>query len=84
VRYHDPFVSEVSFDDAHTDSGGEPLSSVELTDDELRTSDCVVIVTDHSQIDYRRVTQLAPLIVDTRNALNGELRRQSTARIIRL
>ena len=84
VSYHDPFVSEVRFDDAHTDSGGEPLSSVELTDEELRTSDCVVIVTDHSQIDYRNVTQLAPLIVDTRNALNGELRRQSTARIIRL
>jgi UDP-N-acetyl-D-glucosamine dehydrogenase len=84
VRYHDPFVGEVSFDDAHTDSGGEPLSSVELTDEELRASDCVVIVTDHSQIDYRRVTQLAPLIVDTRNALNGELRRQSAGRIIRL
>lgn len=84
VSYHDPFVADVSFDDSHTDSGGEPLSSVELTDDELRAADCVVIVTDHSQIDYRRVTQLAPLIVDTRNALNGELRRQSTARIIRL
>jgi UDP-N-acetyl-D-glucosamine dehydrogenase len=84
VSYHDPFVSEVRFDDAHTDSGGEPLSSVELTDDELRNAACVVIVTDHSQIDYRRVTQLAPLIVDTRNALNGELRRQSAARIIRL
>ena len=84
VRYHDPFVSEVRFDDAHTDSGGEPLSSVELTDEELRANDCVVIVTDHSPIDYRRVTQLAPLIVDTRNALNGELRRQSVARIIRL
>jgi UDP-N-acetyl-D-glucosamine dehydrogenase len=84
VRYHDPFVTEVSFDDAHTESAGEPLSSVELTDEELRSADCVVIVTDHSQIDYRRVTQLAPLIVDTRNALSGELRRQSAARVIRL
>jgi UDP-N-acetyl-D-glucosamine dehydrogenase len=84
VRYHDPFVSEVRFDDAHTEAGGEPLSSVELTDEELRDADCVVIVTDHSQLDYRRVTQLAPLIVDTRNALNGELRRGSVARVIRL
>jgi UDP-N-acetyl-D-glucosamine dehydrogenase len=57
---------------------------VELTDEELRTADCVVIVTDHSLIDYARVTQLAPLIVDTRNALSGELRRASRARIIRL
>ena len=84
VRYHDPFVGEVSFDDAHTEAGGEPLSSVELTDEELSTADCVVIVTDHSQIDYARVTQLSPLIVDTRNALSGELRRGSIARIIRL
>jgi UDP-N-acetyl-D-glucosamine dehydrogenase len=84
VRYHDPFVAEVRFDDAHTEAGGEPLSSVELTDEELRDADCVVIVTDHSQLDYRRVTQLAPLIVDTRNALNGELRRGSLARVIRL
>jgi UDP-N-acetyl-D-glucosamine dehydrogenase len=84
VRYHDPFVTEVRFDDSHTEASGEPLSSVELTDEELRAADCIVIVTDHSQIDYRRITQLAPLIVDTRNALNGELRRQSTARVIRL
>jgi UDP-N-acetyl-D-glucosamine dehydrogenase len=84
VRYHDPFVHEVSFDDAHTEGGGEPLRSVALTDEELESSDCVVIVTDHSQIDYKRVTGLAPLVVDTRNALNGDLRRDSRARIIRL
>jgi UDP-N-acetyl-D-glucosamine dehydrogenase len=57
---------------------------VELTDDELQASDCVVIVTDHSDINYARVTELAQLIVDTRNALGGELRRSSKARIIRL
>lgn len=84
VRYHDPFVAEVRFDDAHTDAAGEPLRSVPLTNDELTGADCVIIVTDHSEIDYRRVCSLAPLIVDTRNALNGEVRRESKARIIRL
>jgi len=84
VRYHDPFVKKVSFDDAHTEGGGDPLQSVQLTDDELSQSDCVVIVTDHSDTDYQRVCSLAPLIVDTRNALNGEVRRSSCARIIRL
>jgi UDP-N-acetyl-D-glucosamine dehydrogenase len=84
VRYHDPFVEEVSFEEAHTEGGGEPLSSVALTDEELSAADCVVIVTDHSQIDYGRVTELAGVIVDTRNALNGDLRRASRARIIRL
>jgi UDP-N-acetyl-D-glucosamine dehydrogenase len=84
VRYHDPFVSEVRFDDAHTDVSGEPLNSVPLTDEELQTADCVIIVTDHSEVDYKRVCSLAPLIVDTRNALNGDVRRESSARIIRL
>lgn len=84
VRYHDPFVKEVSFDDAHIEGSGEPLSSMPLTDEELSGADCVVIVTDHSEIDYKRVCAIAPLIVDTRNALNGEMRRDSKARIIRL
>jgi UDP-N-acetyl-D-glucosamine dehydrogenase len=84
VSYHDPFVSEVSFNDAHTESAGDPLQSIALSDETLRASDCVVIVTDHSEINYRKVTELAPLIVDTRNALGGELRRESRARIIRL
>src|SRR5687767_9654589 len=84
VRYHDPFVGDVHFDDAHTEGGGEPLESVPLTDEELIETDCVVIVTDHSGIDYARVIELAPLVVDTRNALNGDMRRGSKARIVRL
>ncbi|HVQ38253.1 MAG TPA: nucleotide sugar dehydrogenase [Pyrinomonadaceae bacterium] len=84
VRYHDPFVKQVRFDDAHTEGGGDPIDSVPLTDDELGSADCVVIVTNHSETDYERVCQLSSLIVDTRNALNGDLRRGSTARIIRL
>ena len=84
VRYHDPFVQQLSFDSAHTESSGAPMSSVELNDEEIQSSDCVLIVTNHSRIDYRRIIELAPLIVDTRNALNGDLRRDSRARIIRL
>src|SRR5712671_2541361 len=64
VCYHDPFVKEVHFDDAHTVGGGEPLHSAALTDEELRDSDCVVIVTDHSATDYGRVCRLTSLIVD--------------------
>jgi UDP-N-acetyl-D-glucosamine dehydrogenase len=84
VRYHDPFVKSVHFEDAHTESGGEPLDSVQLTDEELSATDCVVIITDHSATDYARVCRLCSLIIDTRNALNGDVRRDSTARIIRL
>jgi UDP-N-acetyl-D-glucosamine dehydrogenase len=84
VSYHDPFVADVRFDDSHTESHGEPLRSIELSDDVLIKADCVVIVTDHSGIDYSRVTKLASLVVDTRNALNGNHRRESSAKIIRL
>jgi UDP-N-acetyl-D-glucosamine dehydrogenase len=84
VSYHDPFVQRVNFDDAHTEGGGEPLSSVELSDEEIQAADCLIIVTDHSQIDYQRVVKLASLVVDTRNALNGDVRKGSRARIIRL
>ncbi|HEX8293501.1 MAG TPA: nucleotide sugar dehydrogenase [Pyrinomonadaceae bacterium] len=84
VAYHDPFVSEVRFDDAHTQGGGEPLQSADLTDEELERADCAVIVTDHSGIDYARVCQLSKVIVDTRNALSRDQRKASCAKIVRL
>jgi UDP-N-acetyl-D-glucosamine dehydrogenase len=84
VRYHDPFVSEIRFDDAHTQGGGEPLQTVALTDEEMGGSDCTVIVTDHTEVDYRKVCALSKLIVDTRNALSRDLRRDSCAKIVRL
>ena len=39
---------------------------------------------EHSDIDYRRICELAPLIVDTRNALSADLRNGSNAKIVRL
>ncbi len=84
VSYHDPFVPEVHFDHAYTIGDGEPLFNVDLTDDLIKNSDCVVICTEHSNIDYGNITQLASLIVDTRNALGEELRNNSKAKIVRL
>jgi len=84
VSYHDPFIPELRFDDTHTEGGGEPLQSVALTDEEVLAADCCVIVTDHSQVDYKRLCELSKLIVDTRNALGRELRRTSCAKIVRL
>lgn len=84
VSYHDPFVPEVTFDHAYTIGDAEPLYNSELTDDLVVGSDCVIICTEHSPIDYTRVCELAPLIVDTRNALSEETRAASKARIVRL
>jgi UDP-N-acetyl-D-glucosamine dehydrogenase len=85
VSYHDQFVPELSFDDPHSLSEScRVLRSVELSDRELQEADCVVIVTDHTGVDYERVTQLSRLVVDTRNVLGSEVRGHSCARIIRL
>ena len=39
--------------------------------DNLGQYDCVVIVTDHSAIDYARIVKESKLVVDTRNATKG-------------
>ena len=66
VAYHDPYVP------ALRDEGElRGRASVALSDDVLRTTDCVVITAEHSNVDYARVVRLAPLVVDTRNATRG-------------
>jgi UDP-N-acetyl-D-glucosamine dehydrogenase len=61
VLYHDPYVPKFRED-------GHEHASVPLTDDEIASADAVVIVTDHSSVDYQRVVHLARVVVDTRNA----------------
>ncbi len=84
VSYHDPFVPYLDFEDSHTKGCPAPMSSIELTDEALAESDCVMIVTDHSQVDYVRVGNLASLIVDTRNAMTSDARKKAKAKIVRL
>ncbi|MGE5760827.1 MAG: nucleotide sugar dehydrogenase, partial [Gemmatimonadota bacterium] len=68
VSYHDPHVARL-----HED--GVDLTSVPFTADTLRAADCVVIVTDHSSIDYGLIAREAKLVVDTRHALPTDSRR---------
>jgi UDP-N-acetyl-D-glucosamine dehydrogenase len=84
VVYHDPFVPEVHFDHAYTIGAGDPLFNQELTDDLISSADCIVICTEHSGVDYKKVCELASVIVDTRNALSEEVRTGSKAKVIRL
>jgi UDP-N-acetyl-D-glucosamine dehydrogenase len=84
VVYHDPFVPEVHFDHAYTIGAGDPLFNSDLTDDLISSSDCIVICTEHSGVDYSKVCELAAVIVDTRNALTEEVRNGSKAKVVRL
>lgn len=56
---------------------GHQYETVPLTDDLLADCDCAVIITNHSAFDYQRIVELAPAVVDTRNAtraIGGTLR----------
>ncbi len=64
VAYHDPFVPRTHKMRRH-DLG---MESLPLTAETLAAHDAVVIVTDHSSVDYAHVVRHAKLVVDTRNA----------------
>jgi UDP-N-acetyl-D-glucosamine dehydrogenase len=68
VAYHDPYCPEI-LDDGHTNLKGLPMRSVPLTARELQRADVVVVVTDHSNVDYTLVTDYGALIVDTRGVI---------------
>jgi UDP-N-acetyl-D-glucosamine dehydrogenase len=62
VCYHDPYVAKLKED-------GLSLSSIPLTAETLERVDCVIVVTDHSDVDYRLVARHARAVVDTRHVL---------------
>jgi UDP-N-acetyl-D-glucosamine dehydrogenase len=64
LSYSDPYIP--SFREE-----GVELESVALKNGYLGSVDCVVILTDHREFDYDAVVRTAPLVVDTRNALQG-------------
>jgi len=68
VRYHDPYVPRFRVGGDVFYRPNATLESVPLTDEELAAADCVVIVTGHRSLDYGRVVEKAPLVVDCCNA----------------
>ena len=65
VTYFDPHVPRFRED-------GHEFRSVELTPERVAAVDCVMVVTDHSSVDYRMIKRNAKLVVDTRNAIPKE------------
>jgi len=62
LTYTDPYVPRLTME-------GLELHSMPL--EAAAEADCVVIVTDHSAIDYRELVERSRLVVDTRNATRG-------------
>lgn len=62
--FYDPYIKSMPGSD------GKAIEAdwVELSKEELRKSDLVLIITDHSNIDYEMVVKESNIVVDTRNA----------------
>ena len=58
ITYHDPNVKNVG-----------PLKSLDLTQNTINEQDAIVIITDHTNIDYKSLGKHAKLIVDSRNIM---------------
>ena len=58
INYHDPYVENV-----------RSLKSLDLTKNTIEEQDAIVIITDHTSIDYSSLGKYAKLIVDTRNIM---------------
>ena len=59
LDYHDPFVPNITVQ-------GQKLSSIPLDITTLGQYDLVIIVTDHTEIDYRQLVTKSNAILDTR------------------
>lgn len=66
AAYHDPHIPYLA---------SQKLSSVELTPQEVRDADCVVLVTDHEAVDLDLVVEHSSLVVDLRDAVRRRLGR---------
>jgi len=65
VRYNDPYFPMIGKGRKYD------LQMKRTSLDNLGQYDCVLIVTDHTDYDYKKIVQEAQLVVDTRNATKG-------------
>jgi UDP-N-acetyl-D-glucosamine dehydrogenase len=68
VLYHDPYCPVIA-DDGHRDIPHLPLYSTPLTDELLNQCHAVVVVTDHSVLDYKGIASKVRVMVDTRGVV---------------
>ena len=61
LSYNDPLVPSLRL-------GGAVLHSIEAAPAEIAKHDCVILLTDHSVYDIRKIVDAAKLLIDTRNS----------------
>jgi len=71
IQFYDPFIKEF------TEKGQTMTGLNELTAEQLKAADLVVITTAHTNIDYDFVQQNARFIFDTKNAMKNVKNREN-------
>lgn len=66
VSYFDPYISSLKVKE-------KAYQSVKLSVDTLKSADLVIILTDHSNVDYKLVLNYSRAILDTRKAVKENL-----------
>jgi UDP-N-acetyl-D-glucosamine dehydrogenase len=73
ILYHDPYVPRFEIRPSAFYAGEHlALESQPLSDETLAGVDCVVILVGHRGLDYDRIVERAPLVVDTVNAIGPD------------
>jgi len=65
VNFSDPYIPYIKLNDIN-------LKGTELNKANLKKFDCVLLITDHSDVDYKMVQKNAKLIFDTRNVYKAK------------
>jgi len=71
VSYHDPYVPQIRKTRQWPDA--KPLKSQPIAPKTIARADAVIIITDHTNIDYKRIARHAKLIIDTRGVYRKPL-----------
>jgi len=70
VKYNDPYIPAFKYK-------GKEYTSIDLTEDNLKSADIVIITTMHTVYDYELVADNASMIFDTKNAMKGLKKRDN-------
>jgi len=77
VSYHDPYIPDISvtlgYGNGNSSNDGNQkimkLANQELSKDSMKGVDIIIILTDHSSIDYQMVVDAETPVLDCRNAI---------------
>jgi UDP-N-acetyl-D-glucosamine dehydrogenase len=70
VEYYDPYIPEIGPSREHMNWRGK--RSVDWSRDWVGSFDLSLILTNHRCINYGEIVEWSPLIVDTRNTIDGQ------------